>query len=134
MLVDERAFSLLLLTVSSPDFDTSETTQNIVEIPGVQELGICFGNFLTSRSWTGSTPSSQSRELWSGVSCEHQFILCFCILPCTLQGLSRRPCLSHSSHTPVRARLMTHPDKSSASALSQITSFAHPISQRFTCQ
>ena len=61
ILVEKGALSMLLLTDSTrlATFEPGETTQNIVEIPTVQELLICFGNFLKSRFWSGSTPNSQ---------------------------------------------------------------------------
>ena len=127
MLVEKCVLPVLLLTVSTRLRIVSQgkTTQNIVEIPTVQERVISFGYIPRLRLWNGSTQFA-GRDLWSRVSCEQQIILCFCVLPCTLHSLSRCQCLSHSDS----ARLLTHPDDSSTSTLSQQKTFAHPISQQ----
>ena len=78
--------------------------QNIVEIPNVQELVICFGNFLTF----GSTPNSQ-------VFLRAAMRLVF--LRTSLHVAQLVPlsvCVTLDS-----ARLLTRPDDSSTSALSQ---------------
>ena len=55
MLVEKRALSMLLLTVPTRLLVLSQARrhQNIVEVPTVQELVICFGNFLKFRLWSG---------------------------------------------------------------------------------
>ena len=43
---------------TSPKFERSETTQNVVGIATLQELVVCFGNILRFRLWSRSTPIS----------------------------------------------------------------------------
>ena len=112
MLVEKRAWSMLLLTVSTrlPIF---ETTQKIVEIPTVQELVICSGNFLKSRLWSGSTTNSQ--VMTCGVDGFHVNSNSSCVSGCFPARCTA--CLVVGvCHTPVSARLLTHPDDSSTSA------------------
>ena len=118
MLVEKRALSMFLLTVSTllPISEPGEATQNIVDMPTVQELAICLGNFLTSRLWPGSTPNSQvltcgaEFHVNSNSSCVSAYFLARC---------TACPAVS-VCHTLVSARLLTHPDDSSISALSQL--------------
>ena len=116
---------------TSPDFEPGETTQNIVDIPTVQELAICLGNFLKSRLWLGSTPDSQV------VTCGAEFHVnsnSSCVSAYFPARCTACPAVS-VCHTLVSARLLTHPDDSSTSALSQLKKHLHiPSVSRFTFQ
>ena len=101
---------------TSPGFELGETTQNIVEIPTVQDLVICFGNFLSSKLWSGSTPISQvvTRGVEFHVNSKSSGVSAYFPARCTAC-----PVVS-VCHTLVSAGLLTHPDDSSNSVLSQL--------------
>ena len=87
----------------------------------------CFGNFLKSKLWSESTPYSQvvtcevEFHVNSNSSCASAYFPARCTT-CPVVWVC---------HTPLSARLLTHPDDSSTSALSQLKTFVHPISQQF---
>ena len=75
----------------------AEATQNIVEIPTVQELMI--GQEIPEVQVVARIHTKfASQDLWRRVSCEQQFILFFCASPCTLHSLSRCQVFRDSKH------------------------------------
>ena len=125
MLVEKRVPPVLLLTVSTRLQD--ETTQNNMEIPTVQERVICFGNIPRFKLWSGSTQFA-GRDQWSRGSREKQAIRH--VFLCTSLHVAQLDPLSVFVTLPDSARLLTTPDDSSASPLSQLKTFAHSISQQ----
>ena len=118
----------MLLTFSTrpPDLKPGETTQNIVEIPTVQELVICFGNFQKSKLWSGSTTNSQVAtcgvefHVHTNASCFSAYFPARCtasVVSCVCQTL-------------VSARLLTYLEDSSTSTFSKLKTFAHHISKQ----
>ena len=95
MLAEERALSMLLLTVS----------QKIVEVPTVQELVIGSGNNLKFRLWSGSTPNWQVATVGAEfhVNSHSSCVSAYFHASCT-----ECPFVS-VCHTRVSARLLTHP-------------------------
>ena len=125
MLVEKRVPPVLLLTVSTRL--QGETTQNNMEIPTVQERVICFGNIPRFKLWSGSTQFA-GRDQWSRGSREKQAIH-HVFLRTSLHVAQLLPLFS-VCHTLDSARLLTTPDDSSTSPLSQLKTFAHAISQQ----
>ena len=109
MLVEKRTLSMLLSTRLPM---LSQTRQNIVEIPAVQ-------NCLKSSLWSGSTSNSQV------VTCGVEFHAnsnSSCVSAYFPARCTARP-VACVCHTRVSARLST-------AALSQLKTFAHPISHQ----
>ena len=118
MLVEKRALAMLLLTVSTRLPMLSQARRHRTSWKSQLCKSGCsvLETFLKSRLWSGSTQNSQV------VTCEVEFhvnsnLSCVSVYfrarytACPVVGVG---------HTPVSARLLTHPDVSSTSALSQL--------------
>ena len=127
MLVEKRVLSILLLTVSSRLPILSQTRrQRTWWNPNFARTGDPFWKHPEVQVVERIHTLFASGDLWSRVSSEQQLIWCFCVPParCTAcAGVSVR-------YTIDSTRLLTHPDDSSPSALSQLKTFAHPNSQQ----
>ena len=76
--------------------------------------------------WSGSTPNSRVVTLEVEV---HVNIHSFCVSAYFPARGTACPVVS-VCHTPVSARLLTHPDDSSTTALSHLQTVAHPITEQ----